>query len=413
MKTLPVAVSGYCCALVLVGVHVGIGGERSGQALILNDEAPSLVEPTVDTRFRYEFGEQEALDDSHAATMRNRLGLRTRDFGGFQAFAEYEGTLAVDRDAYNPGNGRGPANRTVIADPESHELNQAWVSYADPSKTWALKAGRQAVAFDDQRHVGTVGWRQNMQTLDAAALTLTPAEDLTIDYGFVWQVSNIFGSEVVAPSSTDFRGNSHLLNVRYEGLSFGTLTAYAYLLDLHNGAGDTASSNSYGLRWTGDWVGGSTYLLEYAHQTDAAESPLDYSANYARAELSGDLAEGVKASLGYEYLGSDNGTGYRFPLATLHKFNGYADRFTSTPASGLGDLYASVGTTVAGEIQLALTYHHFWDDGLDLSLGNEVDVVLSKALSERVTVLAKGAVFEGENGQPDVKRAVLQVDVVY
>ena len=103
-----------------------MGGDDSGKSLVLNDAVPALVDPTVDIRLRYEYGDQEGLDTSHAATIRNRIGLLTRELGGFQAFAEYEGTLAVDRDAYNPGN--GPATRAVIADPESHELNQAWVS---------------------------------------------------------------------------------------------------------------------------------------------------------------------------------------------------------------------------------------------------------------------------------------------
>lgn len=112
--------------------------------------------------------------------MRNRIGLLTRNLGGFQAFAEYEGILAIDRTDYNGGNGAGPANRTVIADPESHELNQAWLSYAAPSGLLFLKAGRQGVNLDDQRYVGTVGWRQNMQTLDAAAFTLNPTDDLQV-----------------------------------------------------------------------------------------------------------------------------------------------------------------------------------------------------------------------------------------
>lgn len=394
----------------------GTAGETSdldGKGLVLNDEAPALVKPTLDVRLRYEHAGQDGLLDSNAATMRNRVGLLTREAGGFQAFAEYEGTLAVDRDDYNGGNGIGPANRTVIADPESHELNQAWLSYAAPSDLFSLKAGRQAVQLDDQRYIGTVGWRQNMQALDAAALTLTPAEDWKVYYGFAWQVNRIFGSEAVAPPSTDFQGQSHLFNAQYDGLPFGTLTTYAYLLDLHNDAGDANSSNSYGFSLAGDLPGGSKYLVEYAHQTDGAQSPLDYSANYARADLSRDLCEGVNGAVGYEYLGSDNGVGYKFPLATLHKFNGYADRFVNTPAEGLGDLYATVGTTVGPGIKLALTYHHFWDDGLDLSFGNEIDVVVSKAVTKQVTVLAKGAMFEGENGQPDVNRAILEVDIVY
>lgn len=413
MKSLFAVFSVGFCTLLLVGVHEGISGEVTGKALVLNDAIPALVDPTVDIRLRYEYGDQDGLDVSHAATMRNRLGLLTRDLEGFQAFVEYEGTMAIDRDAYNPGNGTGPASRTVIADPESQELNQAWVSYTAPSDDWSLKAGRQGIILDDQRYVGTVGWRQNMQTMDAAALTWDLTDDLRVYYGYVWQVNRFFGSETVALPATDFQGQTHLLNSQYKGLPFGVLTGYVYLLDLHNEAGDTNSSNSYGLSLAGDFVGESKYLLEYAYQTDGADSPLDYGASYARADLSRELLPGVNGAIGYEYLGSDNGVGYKFPLATLHKFNGYADRFTNTPSQGLSDIYGTIGTTIAEGVKLALTYHHFWDDALEASFGNELDLVVSKAITKHVTVLAKGAAFQGENGQPDVTRASIEMGIVY
>lgn len=401
----------WICFLATAGFAKA--GEPETTSLILNDEIPALVTPTLDTRFRYEYAEQEGLVDSNAATMRNRVGLLSREVSGFQAFAEYEGILALDRNDYNGGNGVGPAGNTVIADPESHELNQAWISYVNPSDLYSIKAGRQGVNLDDQRHIGTVGWRQNMQTLDAAALTLNPAKDLEIYYGFVWQVNRFFGSETITPTATDFQGQTHLFNAQYKGLPVGTLTTYAYLLDLHNEAGDTNSSNSYGMNLAGDLPGKTKYFLEYSYQTEGAENPLPYSVHYARTILSRELLPGVSGSVGYEYLGSDNGVGYKFPLATLHKFNGYADRFTTTPGGGLNDLYASIGTTVGDGLKLALTYHYFEDDGFDQFFGNEIDLVASKAITKQITALAKGAFFKGENGQPDVTRAIVEINFTY
>src|SRR3546814_3361296 len=43
---------------------------------------------------------------------------------------------------------------------------------------------------------------------------------------------------------------------------------------------------------------------------------------------------------------SDLGNGvvaFQTPLATLHAFNGWADRFLSTPGNGLEDIYVGVG----------------------------------------------------------------------
>ena len=44
----------------------------------------------------------------------------------------------------------------------------------------------------NQRFVGTVGWRQNDQTYDAAAIIANPIEGLTAVYAFVWNVNRIF-----------------------------------------------------------------------------------------------------------------------------------------------------------------------------------------------------------------------------
>ena len=83
------------------------------------------------------------------------------------------------------------------------------------------------------------------------------------------------------------------------------------------------------------------------------------------------------------------------------------------PSQGPRDFYATLGTTIAEGVKLALTYHHLWDDALDVSFRNEADLVVSKSITKHVTVLAKGATFQGENGQPDLTRASIGVGIVY
>ena len=51
----------------------------------------------------------------------------------------------------------------------------------------------------------------------------------------------------------------------------------------------------------------------------------------------------VNLTLGYEVLGSDDGKkGFATPLATGHKFQGFADKFLTTPNDGVQDLYVGV-----------------------------------------------------------------------
>ncbi|MFZ5530955.1 MAG: hypothetical protein ACOY4U_07895, partial [Pseudomonadota bacterium] len=67
---------------------------------------------------------------------------------------------------------------------------------------------------------------------------------------------------------------------------------------------------------------------------------------------------GITGMLGYELLDSDSTNAVQTPLATLHAMNGWADKFLSTPAAGLKDVYASLGTTLA-DIKLICAYHDY------------------------------------------------------
>src|SRR3546814_16312215 len=77
-----------------------------------------------------------------------------------------------------------------------------------------------------------------------------------------------------------------------------------------------------------------------------------YSADFVTAELGLDVAA-FKLTGGYELLGSDGGAtgiagGFAFqtPFATLHKFNGWATKFLTTPGPGIPDYYAGGPYTV-------------------------------------------------------------------
>jgi hypothetical protein len=77
------------------------------------------------------------------------------------------GTLALDKGysafpyAVAANNQYRPALAT-IADPQTLGLNRLQVQYATKALTVTL--GRQRINLDDQRFVGSVGWRQNEQT---------------------------------------------------------------------------------------------------------------------------------------------------------------------------------------------------------------------------------------------------------
>ena len=66
-------------------------------------------------------------------------------------------------------------------------------------------------------------------------------------------------------------------------------------------------------------------------------------------------------------------------------------------------------------IKAAFFYHHFWNDDGSVDFGNEYDMVLSKAINDKVTVLAKYAYFDGGSTARlrEIHRLTAQVEVKF
>ncbi len=414
MKKLPAR---HAALALLISAAPATAGSGSEAPLPVAPEPAALsdfwtkAKITADLRVRYEYGEQEPLLTSHAGTMRARLGLLTGEYAGFQGFAEYEGTLAADRGSYRAGSISGPPNRTVIADPESHELNRAWLSWTGGDTK--IKAGRQRIILNNARYIGNVGWRQNEQTYDAVRVDQKLGE-LELTYAYIWQTLRIFGSETPAlAGQDDFDGSSHIVHAAYAGLPNAKIGAYAYFLELDNAAGSANSNNSFGA-----YIDGSipvadgaklTYYGEYGFQTEGAGSPLDYSANYFHVK-GGAAIDTFTFGVGYEQLGSDNGVGYQFPLGTNHAFNGFADKFLATPAGGLADLYIYGGASLPAGFGAKVAYHWFGSDGGSLEYGQEIDFVLTKKINDNLTALGKFAYYAADDFATDTTRFSVELN---
>ena len=374
-----------------------------------------LFTPTADLRLRYEFGDQDPLDESHAATLRARVGAKLNAWNGFTGLIELESTVAADNGSYRAASVDGPADHTIIADPESVEMNRLWLGYTVADTT--LKVGRQRIIYDNARFIGNVGWRQNEQTYDAVNITSKAIPDTVLSYSYINRVNRIFGSQrKAAAGQNDFESNSHLFNVAYTGIPNTKLTGYAYLLDLENKAGNAQSNNTFGLSLSGTYPLTDALkmkvLAEYAHQTDAADSPLDYQADYYHVYVGG-VFEKFDIGVGFESLGTDDGLAFRTPLATLHAFNGFADKFLGTPPGGLQDLYVSAGVKLPKGFILKAAYHHFFadDDGFGADdYGDEIDLVLVKKINDHATFIAKAAYYDADEFATDTTRFSAEVN---
>ena len=118
--------------------------------------------------------------------------------------------------------------------------------------------------------------------------------------------------------------------------------------------------------------------------------------------------------------GCDDGrplTSVQTPLATLHKFQGWADKFLTTPPNGLRDLYANGGygwKSVAGfdAINAAVIYHRFDSDRLNIAYGSEWDAIVS-AKRGRWTATAKFADYRAKAFASDTRKIWLMLEWAY
>lgn len=350
----------------------------------------------VELRYRYEFVDQDGFDENaNASTLRLRLNYETADWRGFSAFAEFDQVMEVLLNDFNSGAGTSSGDRDqypVVADPDGSDLNQLYFQYSGGDE-WLARLGRQRILLDDQRYVGGVGWRQNEQTYDGASFTYGGFERTRVFYSYVANVNRIFGSDVPAG---DHEQNTHLLNVKTGLTDRFDVVGYAYLID--NDDAPAFSTDTFGLRGNGalDVDFGRIALLgEYAVQSDAANNPAGFDTDYFRLQADWSR-EALSAGIGFESLGSDNGQGFRTPLATLHAFNGWADQFLTTPADGLEDLYLKAGYKVAGW-NLQAVYHDFSAETGGEDYGSEIDVAASTTLAGRYKLLLKAARFSADS----------------
>ena len=284
------------------------------------------VQFSGEIRPRYEMADvkDNGLDTANAYTARTRLAVSATLLGveGLNAKVGVTSVNNFGYDNYAPEN----PDYDLILDPQQALLSEGYITYTAADTT--LLGGRSFVNLDDQRFIGTVGWRQMERSYDAAIAINKSVKGLTLLGAWV------YGYQGVNANPTTDTG-SVLLNVNYQAAPALTISLFDYMLaDIHD---------TYGVRVSGLVPVGDVkldYAASYAIQRDATldyhldESPT-IDASYYEVALGANIS-GIIVGAEYEVLGDAQGDsvkGFTTPLATLHKFQGWADVFLGRTAS--------------------------------------------------------------------------------
>ena len=395
------------CLVAPLGVPIA-GAEKPTPKSEL-EAAIEAIKPIFNARVRYETVDQDGIaETANALTYRLRAGFETGAIVNTKFLIEFDHIEDLVDDFNSTTNGK--TEFPVVADPNATELNRLQLTNTSLQEI-TVTLGRQRIILDDSRFVGNVGWRQNEQTFDGLRVQNGSLGELDLDASYITQVNRIFGDE--SPIGV-WEGDTFIFNAKHPS-PLGKVTGFAYLLDIEN-AGGVFSSQTLGARLNGRQKLGSgtlTYVASYAQQQDYGDSPFDYSADYILAE--GTYAKkGFSGGLGYELLGGDAQRGFQTPLATLHKFNGWADKFLATPNTGIEDLYVKAGYAPgkAGpfkDMKFTAIYHDFSADSDGTDYGSEINFVASSKW-KKLGLLLKYADYNSDGFATDTNKIWVQVD---
>ena len=382
------------------------------QTPALAAEAPHWT-PLLDARLRYETVDQTGFTkDADAVTARVRAGLQFTN-GDVSILGEAEGTLTLSEHYNSTTNGK--TTYPVVADPENAELNRLQIQYTGINDT-TFTLGRQRINIDDQRFVGSVGWHQNEQTFDAIRVETTALGPLKADVTYSWADHTIFGYDSAIQSIS----GSNVFATLSAEVSKVTLEGFAFLVAQHEFGRRQFSSQTYGLRASGKFVltmdASLALAASYATQADWKDNPNDYKADYWLADATLSLGK-LDLNAAYEILGADTGTAntsFQTPLATLHKFQGWADKFLTTPANGIRDLqggasYALGKISVFGPVKLVTAYHQFDSDIGSINYGHEWDAQIVMKPRPDTTIIAKFADYKADTFSTDTQKIWIEI----
>jgi hypothetical protein len=341
---------------------------------------------TVELRTRWEnVDDAAAKKTADAITNRFTLSWRSGAWKGVSAFAQFENVAVLSGPRYFvPQTGYGLSTRATVVDPQLSQLNQLYLEWK------GLKVGRQLLNLDNQRFFGGVGWRQNDQTFTGASYTnatLIPKTDFTL--------AHFTKAHTITGVTKAFKAD--LINFRVKAFPGDNIRAFHYMVEEE--LAPATSLTHTGARLDGEAWKVLLYDISVAKQKkykDATDTGTK-EVGYTMFSLGWKINADHSLSVAQETLEG----GFRTPYATLHAWNGWADRFLATPVNGLKDQFISYKAK-RGPWNYELKHHTYKAETNGAAYGRELDLVVEYKVNAWLKLMAKAADYKADAATPTI-----------
>lgn len=358
--------------------------------IMAQDGGEFTVKAQVRPRFEYNHGALLPLreNDDPISFISNRARLSLGYDNGFLSM----GASGQDISVWG--------QKPQIDNMPNFMLNEAWVKLS--KNDLFMQLGRQALAYDDDRILGTLDWHQAGRWHDAIKLGFDNKEHrihLILAY-------NQMPKSPRQGTFYDFGGQPYKLmqTAHYLYNNDNNFTASVLLMNLGFQAGNTTEPSINNMQTVGTHLTYKANALDLTgsayYQMGKTASGLDLSAYMTVLKAQYKFSQTFSAALGLDYLSGDSNTSEKFtafnPLyGTHHKFYGAMDYFYASayPNYGLVDFYASLIFKPANKLTIDVTYHNFSAqqpvsvNGEDKKgLGSEIDLTVTYPIRPYITL---------------------------
>lgn len=302
----------------------------------------------------------------------------TRTWGGTNVLTDSSTSTTV-----------GPA--TVSTPNNGVDLHEAYVNISNLlEQPVSLRAGRQELAYGDERVIGSFNWSNNARAFDAFKLMYS-TDAVNVDVFLATVSEDSVDTDATLNDDTDLNG----IYATLKQIPNNTLDVYL----LHQTDNVDLTRYTVGARLKGA-VAGVDYTVELPFQTGEQNADTDISAWALAVKAGYTLPTALKLRVGAEYdMGSgdddatDNENGTWVDLfPTNHAHFGYADVAQANSWANLTAI--SVNGTLDLNEKTKL-YAAFWNytstetaAGADDAVGNELDVTATYKYNNAVAVEA-------------------------